>query len=139
DIISILKFTKNSVGNGQAPRLTVVGLNGAGPWVAAARAQCGDAVDQAIIDTGGFRFGQILDLHDPNFLPGGAKYGDLPGLLALGAPGRTWVGGETAEGLALAQTQYQAVNAGKNLTRSTSDARQIRSSALDWLLAEGVK
>jgi len=114
----------------------VVGLDGAGPWVAAARAQCGEAIDQAVIDTGGFRFGHVLDLHDPNFLPGGAKYGDLAALLALGAPGRTWVGGETAEGLALAQTQYQARNAGKNLTRFTGEAQQLRPAALEWLLGE---
>ena len=132
--MSVVKFVKNS--DGQARRLSVVGLDGAGPWVAAARAQCGEAIDQAVIDTGGFRFGNVLDLHDPNFLPGGAKYGDLPALLALGAPGRTWVGGETAEGLALAQSQYQARNAGKNLTRLTGEAQQLRPAALEWLLGE---
>ena len=31
---------------------------------------------------------------DLNFLPGGAKYGDLPGMLALGAPGELWLAGE---------------------------------------------
>ena len=134
DVLSVVKFLKN--GDGQARRLTVVGLDGAGPWAAAARAQCGEAIDQAVIDTGGFRFGNVLDLHDPNFLPGGAKYGDLPALLALGAPGRTWVGGETAEGLALAQSQYQARNAGKNLTRLTGEAQQLRPAALEWLLGE---
>jgi hypothetical protein len=133
DVLSVVKVVKNS--DRQARRLAVVGFDGAGPWVAAARAQCGEAIDQAVIDTGGFRFGNVLDLHDPNFLPGGAKYGDLPALLALGAPGRTWVGGETAEGLALAQTQYQASNAGQNLTRFTGEAQQLRPEALKWLLA----
>jgi hypothetical protein len=132
DVLSVVKFLKNS--DGQARRLSVVGLDGAGAWVAAARAQCGEAIDQAVIDTGGFRFGNVLDLRDPNFLPGGAKYGDLPALLALGAPGRTWVGGETAEGLALAQSQYQARNAGKNLARFTGEAQQVRPAALEWLL-----
>src|SRR5213079_1265047 len=115
DVLSVVKFLKN--GDGQARRLTVVGLDGAGPWAAAARAQCGEAIDQAVIDTGGFRFGNVLDLHDPNFLPGGAKYGDLPALLALGAPGRTWLAGETDEALGLAQTHYQGAESGKNLTR----------------------
>jgi hypothetical protein len=137
DVLSVVKFVKNK--ERPAQRLTVVGLDGAGPWVVAARAQCGEAIDQAIIDTGGFRFGKILDLHDPSFLPGGAKYGDLPSLLALGAPGRTWVGGETAEGLVLAQSQYQAMNAGKNLTRFTGEAQQVRSAALEWLLAASGK
>src|SRR6185436_15912594 len=129
DVLSVVKFVRNK--ERPAQRLTVIGLDGAGPWVAAARAQCGDAIDKAVIDTGGFRFGQVLDLHDPNFLPGGAKYGDLPALLALGAPGRTWVH-EPAAGLALAQGQYQALNAEKNLTRFDGKPEQIRSAALEW-------
>ena len=133
DVMSVVKFVKGR--ERPAQRLTVIGLDGAGPWVVAARAQCGEAIDEAVIDTGGFRFGQVLDLHDPNFLPGGAKYGDLPALLALGAPGRTWVAGETAEALALAQSLYQAVNAVKNLTRFAGEARQVRAAALEWLLA----
>jgi len=135
DVLSVVKFVKESDSNGQARKLTLVGLDGAGPWVAAARAQCGDVIDQAVIDTGGFRFGKVLDLHDPNFLPGGAKYGDLPALLALGAPGRTWVGGETAGGLALVQSEYQALKANKNLTQFTGPAPKVRASAVDWLLA----
>jgi dienelactone hydrolase len=137
DVLSVVKLLKNT--EVSAPRLTVVGLGGAGPWVAAARAQCGEAIDQAVIDTGGFRFGKVLDLHDPNFLPGGAKYGDLPALLALGAPGRTWVGGETAEGLALSRSQYKAVNAETNLTPFSGEAQQVRAAAIEWLLAASGK
>jgi hypothetical protein len=116
-------------------RLSVVGLDGAGTWVAAARAQCGGTIDQAVIDTGGFRFSAILDLWDPNFLPGGAKYGDLPALLALGTPGRLFVAGEAEAGLSLAQAQYQAANAEKNLTRFSGRPQEVRAAALDWLLA----
>jgi dienelactone hydrolase len=135
DVLSVIKFVKSRDSNGEARKLILVGLDGAGPWVAAARARCGDAIDLAVIDTGGFRFGKVLDLHDPNFLPGGAKYGDLPALLALGAPGRTWVGGETAGGLALVQSEYQALKANKNLTQFTGPAPKVRASAVEWLLA----
>ena len=38
------------------------------------------------IDTAGFRFADVTDIHSPDFLPGGAKYGDLPGMLSLSAP-----------------------------------------------------
>ena len=137
DVLSVVKFAKSR--DGQATRLTVVGLDGAGPWVAAARAQCGDAIDQAVIDTGRFRFGKVLDLRDPNFLPGGAKYGDLPALIAMSVPGRTWVGGETTEGLALARKQFEAANAAKNFTAFSGEAQQIHSAALEWLLAESRK
>ncbi len=37
--------------------------------------------ETAFWSTGGFRFAGIKDVHDPRFLPGGAKYGDLPGLI----------------------------------------------------------
>src|SRR5205814_2285747 len=60
DVLSVVKFVK--INDGQVRRLSMVGLDGAGPWVAAARAQCGEAIDQAVIDTGGFRFGNVLDL-----------------------------------------------------------------------------
>jgi dienelactone hydrolase len=133
DVLSAVNYVKNQPRPGA--RLSVVGLDGAGAWVAAARAQCGGAIDQAVIDTGGFRFSAILDLWDPNFLPGGAKYGDLPALLALGAPGRLFVAGEAEEGLTLARAQYQAMNAEKNLTRFAGQPQEARSDALDWLLA----
>jgi dienelactone hydrolase len=134
DVLTVVAYVKNQ--GGPAGRLTVFGLNGAGPWVAAARAQCGEAIDQAFIDTAGFRFGKVLDLHDPNLLPGGAKYGDLPALLALGAPGRTWVAGETPRGLALAQSQYHALKEERNLVWFTGGAPNIRAAAVAWLLAE---
>lgn len=133
DVLSVVNFLKHQ--EPPARRLTVVGLDGAGPWVAAARAQCGEAIDEAVIDTGGFRFGQVLDLHDPNFLPGGAKYGDVPALLALGAPGRTWVAGETDAGLALAQAHYQVENVRERLTRFTGERQRLRAAVLEWLLA----
>ena len=134
DVLSVVNFVKRQ--EHPPRRLTVVGLAGAGPWVAAARAQCGETIDQAVIDTGGFRFGKVLAMDDPNFLPGGAKYGDLPALIALGAPGRTWVAGENDEALTLAQSQYQAVKAGKNLTRFAGEAQQVRTAALAYLLTE---
>jgi hypothetical protein len=128
-----VNYVKNQPHSGA--RLSLVGLDGAGAWVAAARAQYGGASDQAVIDTGGFRFSAVLDLWEPNFLPGGAKYGDLPALLALGAPGRVFIAGEAEEGLTLAQAQYQAANAEKNLTRFSGRPQEVSFAALDWLLA----
>jgi dienelactone hydrolase len=133
DVLSAVSFLKN---HPPSSRLSVVGLAGAGPWVAAARAQCGNAIDQAVIDTAGFRFGNVLDLRDPNFVPGGAKYGDLPALLALGAPGRTWVAGETDQTLALAQSQYQAAKSEKNITRITAEGQGVCAAAVESLLGE---
>lgn len=133
DIVTAVQFVKH--GPHPARRVSVVGLDGAGPWVAAALAQCGADIDQAALDTGGFRFGAVLELHDPGFLPGGAKYGDVPALLALGAPGRLWVAGESDAALVLANAQYRALNAAARLTAYHGDAERARSSAVDWLLA----
>ncbi len=132
DVLSLVKFVKSQ--RGPAHRLTVAGFGKAGAWVAAARAQCGQAIDQAIVNTGGFRFNQIHELQDSEFVPGGAKYGDLPALLALGAPGRTLVVDETDEGLALARSQYRAVNADSHLSEFAGGSIQARSVELEWTL-----
>ncbi|MDB6029914.1 MAG: Acetyl xylan esterase [Verrucomicrobiales bacterium] len=132
DVISVVRFVKTF--ERPSKQLVVAGLNGAGPWVAAARAQCGAAIDRAVIDTGGFRFGQVLDIRSPDFVPGGAKYGDLPGMLALAAPAQVWVAGETDAALGLVRAQYQAANARKNLVRFEGSAAETQRAALEWLM-----
>ena len=79
DILSIIAQVRTY----DPTEIDVVGLDGAGPWVAAARAQSAGAVTRAAIHTRGFRFASLRDLHTPHFLPGGAKYHDLAGMLAL--------------------------------------------------------
>jgi len=135
DVISAVKFIKTH--ERPTKELIVVGLDGAGPVVAAARAQCGDAIDRAVIDTGGFRFGQVLDVHDPNFLPGGAKYGDLPGMLALAAPASTLLIGETASSVALALAQYRKAGAEARMSFADGrEARQTQEAALKFALGQ---
>ncbi|MBK9139537.1 MAG: acetylxylan esterase [Verrucomicrobia bacterium] len=112
-------------------RLSVAGVAGAGPWVAAARAVAGQSIHAAAVDTGGFRFLNVKDIYSPDFLPGGAKYGDLPGMLAVGAPGRLWVTGETTESLALVREQYRDA-AGERLAISEVAADPAAAAAA-WL------
>ncbi len=81
DILSLVAFVRQE--NSATVGVDVVGLSGAGHWVAAARAIAGRAIDRAAIDTAGFRFGRLTAIDEPDFLPGGAKYGDLPGMIAL--------------------------------------------------------
>ena len=94
-----------------------------------------DAIDRAVIDTAGFRFSHGLEIHDPDFLPGGAKYGDLPALLALGAPGKLWLSGETSQALELVRAQYRMSGAEKALETFTGRPEQVCSTALHWLLS----
>jgi hypothetical protein len=133
DILTVVRFVKDHEIKTQV--LDVVGLGEAGPWVAAARAQARQAIDRAVIDTGGFRFGKVTDIHDVRFLPGGAKYGDVPGLIALGAPGRVWLTGEGPRAPELAQAIYSAAGAPDKLTVFDADPAHAAEAGLAWLLA----
>jgi hypothetical protein len=60
-----------------------------------------------VVDTGGFRFQNVTDIRDPRFLPVTAKYGDLPGFLALNAPRKIFVMGEGRSLPGLADAAYE--------------------------------
>jgi hypothetical protein len=53
-----------------------------------------ELLNALVVDTGGFRFQNVTDIRDPRFLPVTAKYGDIPGFLALSAPRKLFVMGE---------------------------------------------
>jgi len=96
DVLSLVRFLRHGqVGGHTLPKtVALAGWGETGPIAIAARALAGEAVDRAAADTGGFRFGQVLDYRDPMFLPGGAKYLDLPGMISLNAPHPLWLKGE---------------------------------------------
>lgn len=105
DLLTVVSHAKS---NEHAPqKIHLVGLAGAGHWLAAAAAQCGAAVDRVAVDTQGFRFAAINDFMDASFVPGVVKYGDLPALLALGAPHSLRLAGES-EVPAVLRAAYQA-------------------------------
>ena len=81
DVLTVLAFAKHH--ELKPKQIDLVGLAGAGHWAAAAAAQSRGLLHAAAIDTQGFRFGNVLDIHSPDFLPGGATYGDLPGMIHL--------------------------------------------------------
>ena len=97
DVLSLVTFLRNTR-VGQHPNPTAVCLAAfgeqTGPIAVAARALAGPAVDRAAADTHGFRFGKVLDYRDPMFLPGGSKYLDLPGFIALNGTNALWLKGE---------------------------------------------
>ena len=133
DLLSVIRFSRDSIGGSEG--LHLAGVNGAGPWVAAARAQAGTAVAATAIDTGGFRFANITDYQDINFLPGAVKYGDLPGLLALGGPGPLWLAGEGNGVPALVQKML-AASAEKRVTLSQAEGAAGTEAAARWLAAQ---
>ena len=79
DVLTVIAYVQQSQPDA---RIDLVGLQGAGHWAVAARCRAGEALHRAAIDTGGFRFLNVRELHHPDFLPGGAKYGDIPGMLS---------------------------------------------------------
>ncbi len=133
DVLSVVKYIKHH--ERPTKELSVVGLDGAGPWVAAARAQARDTIDRAVIDTGGFRFGQVLDIRDPNFLPGGAKYGDLPGMLALGGSGKLWIAGESENGLSLLRAQSRPGTVSTTIILYNGSGTKAVESAVNFLIS----
>ena len=83
DVLTAVKYIHGN--ERPSKRLSLVALDGTGAIAAAARAQAGGVFERTALYTGDFRFGKVLDWRSPDFLPGGAKYGDVPALLALGS------------------------------------------------------
>jgi dienelactone hydrolase len=135
DILTLVKYLKTAevTGHPKPSSIALAGFGSAGPLAAAARAVSGDAIDRAAIDTGAFRFGKLLDYRDPQFLPGGAKYLDVPGLLALGAPQKLWLSGEGSEP-ALVSDAYKSAGQKERLSIFTGEAGQKTAAAVAWLL-----
>lgn len=127
DVLSLVAYVRGFKAPGETPkRLHLIGRNGAGPIVAAARALVGSKVDKAVIHGDGFRFADIKSYRDPSFLPGIVKYGDLPALVALNAPHDACLVGEATNEMKVAYASYQA-------TDGRFDARDEEGS-IDWLL-----
>ena len=95
----------------QTRRLDVVALDDTAAVAIAARVLGGAAVDGLAVNTRGFRFGKLEEFRHPNFLPGGAKYDDLPGMLALNAPHALWLAGEGPAAPPLVVGAYEAAKA----------------------------
>ncbi len=129
DILTTIRFVQNEF---HVSRVDMAGLNGGGLWVGAACAVANGSIDAAAVDTGGFRFDHLLDFRDPNFLPGGAKYGDLPGMIALHSPYPLWLGGENSDGVAFIQRQYIHHNS-KRFTVYQGEMERMNESAVNWL------
>ena len=130
DVLAVITWVKK---DDPKAKIDVVGMRGAGHWVAAAVAQSDNAVDRVVIDTAGFRFAKLKDVYDVHFQPGAAKYNDLPGLLSLIAPAKLWLAGEDEKGLRLIRAAYRASGQRNRLTIYTGDSSGINTAAYKWL------
>jgi len=133
DVLTIARYLRTAAKDSiPAPEsVSVVGFGKTGPIVAVARAVAGRAIDAAAFDTGGLRFVTLRDYRDPMFLPGGAKYFDLPGFIALGAGQRTWVAGESKQSEIVAA---QCKGNHSELPYFQGDQADQEMAAAKWLL-----
>ncbi|MEA3224880.1 MAG: acetylxylan esterase, partial [Planctomycetota bacterium] len=127
DILAVIAYVKGA-------EVDVVGLDNSGHLVAAAAAQARGTVARAAIDTVGFRFASLDDVYDVDFMPGAAKYNDLPGLLALAAPTRLWLAGEGKEAPSVVKTAFAAAGKSANLTNFSGASGDTAKNAVEWLL-----
>jgi len=115
DVLRIVSFVQNHERKPES--ISLVALDGTGPIaVAAASIAPKGTITKLAVNTSGLRFGKLLDYRDPNFLPGGAKYGDLPAMLALAAPAKLLLYGE-AETPDLVKQTYEAEGAANSLIK----------------------
>ena len=133
DVLTVIAFVQN---HERSPKsIALVGLNGsAGAWAAAARVQARDVVTRAAIDSSGFRFLKVNDIYSLDFLPGGAKYGDLPGMLELATQGPLWLAGEDEACISSIKAAYRAAGHTDQLVAQSGTGDGVRAAALEWLL-----
>jgi hypothetical protein len=134
DVLTMLRLLRHAeAGPYPNPKtVAIAGWHKTGPIVAAAGALVGEAIDRVAVDTQGFRFGKLLDYRDPMFLPGGAKYLDLSGLIALNAPRPLWLAGEGQEP-AIITAAYRAAAQSDGLVTFEGEASQKEAAAGQWL------
>lgn len=124
-------------GDDHSPKaLHAIGVNGGGPLLAAARAIAGANIGATAIDTGGFRFAKLTDWKHADFLPGAVKYGDMPTLMALSAPNKLWIGGDSSVP-AIVKTAYEATG-GNSSSRVTLNGDRVdtTTAATDYILQQ---
>lgn len=129
DVLTLVRLAQTG-----ARPVFLIGLEGGGPWSAAALAVASDELAAAAIDTGGFRFHSVDDIRAPEFLPGGARYGDLPGMLAVGLPGRLAVAGEGAELPAILDAAVKLAGGSRSVHLLAGDPAGVPQRAVAWLM-----
>lgn len=121
--------------DGRNKQVDLVGLGDAGKWAAGAAAQANGQLGRVALDTGGFRFRDVQGVYHVDFLPGAAKYGDLPALLSLAAPTPMWLTGEREDAPPIVRSAYNALGEPDHMTLSPRPSDKPMA-AVDWILQE---
>jgi dienelactone hydrolase len=130
DILTATAFAKNY---DKVKTVHLVSFDKAGPWVLLARGLCGDAVSRTAADGDSFRFDKVRTTSDEMMLPGALKYGGLPALAALAAPGELFFHNHRGTGSGQwLKTVYEAADA-KDKHQSASE-KVADEKVVGWLL-----
>ena len=134
DVMTAVHFLRTArIGDHPSPTsVAVVGIGSVGPIAVAARAALGKAIDKAAIQTNGFRFAGLQDYRDVNFLPGGSKYLDIPGMLAVAPANPLWLSGEGVQPDLVSDVYKKTANS--QLQVVTGDESGSESAVAAWLL-----
>jgi hypothetical protein len=134
DVLTAVHFLRTAkVGDHPKPTsIAIVALDSVGPIAVAARTIAGEAIDKSAINTNGFRFGKVLDYRNVDFLPGGSKYLDLPGMLATAPTKPLWITGESTVPSIVAEVYKNG--SGQNLELYIGEKSGAEMAAVNWLL-----
>lgn len=144
DVMTLAVFIKENP-KWDTAELVVIGIEGAGHWVAAANAALSwdsagkggePVVDRVVADIAGFRFAKLSNEWDAGFLPGGAKYGDVEGFLVLSAPAELWLAGAGKAAAGAVQRTYAAAGAEGEASIYEGNPKKKTAAAIDWVLGD---
>jgi dienelactone hydrolase len=134
DLVTVVTFLRR--GAYQIEDVDLLAYSGAGHWAAAARAQLGASIGRLALDTAGFRFAQVTDIRHPDFLPGGARYDDLPGMLAVAAPAPVLVAGEQPALPEPMTAAYAAAGTPDAAQVCAATGEEFVAAAVNWLTSQ---
>jgi dienelactone hydrolase len=130
DILTAVAVTKR---HEKTEKVHLVGFGKAGPWVLLARGLCGEAVVRTAADVDGFRFESVATDYNEMMLPGAVKYGGLPALAALAAPGELSIHNNRGTGMGQwLKAAYGAAGAADHL--HTSGDKLEAEKVAEWLV-----
>ena len=132
DLLTVMSYVRSKWPETQ---VLLLGLGPvAGPLAAAARAQAEEIPYRTAIGSGAFRFETILQFEHSMFLPGAARYLDLPALILLPAQGGDlWLTGEDEASMEKLREAHEAAELSFKLEFPRGVDADSLESALNWL------
>ena len=89
------------------------------------------SVARTAVEVGSSRFRNVKDVTDPLYLPGALKYGDLPVLAALAAPGDLLLSGSPGFDASWLRDAYRA--SGRDASLQIVDEALNAKQLVSWL------